>query len=568
MREENTTSHQEPPLPCGYSKEYRSLTFLVLVSSLALFFQLGSRSFENQCYIRYAEVAREMIRSGDWIVPRLGGDLFLHKPLLLVWLIAVPSALAGKVTPFLGRLPSALSALGGIVLTFFLARRLFGDYRVGLMSGLILLSSKEYFWQARIARTDMLLAFFILASLTCFYIAYQSCGQKRFWFFILFFAGMGFGTLTKGPPGILFPLGTASLFLFFRKRLRTMFEPGFLVGSVVFGAVVLPWFLLFLSRVGLTEFLQKFSVHAIFTRPEPFYYYALEFWPRFYPWALFLPAAVFFLFRKNLAGSDERLFCLCWIGLVIAVISPMHNKSYRYLLPAFPVYSIVLGAAWQEVCRTDTIAGDRLAAWWKISTCLCLIIFALAFVAGPVFTWYHTRSFHSTAISAFVLVMGGLLWIVLRLRATYWSTIAMISFLSLLVWETYFFFISREDTLHSPVKAAAEIVRSQVSRDQLATFALGDKALALDFYLDAVIPELNDPSEVVAFLTRGDRERACLMSESGYQVMIPHLSEVRVNVERIPSPKNTYYLVTREKSTNLTLQPPLSDRNERTDMAD
>jgi hypothetical protein len=148
----------------------------------------------------------------------------------------------------------------------------------------------------------------------------------------------------------------------------------------------------------------------------------------------------------------------------------------------------------------------------------------------------------------FVLVLGGFVWFLLRRKATYWSTIVMISFLSLLVWETYFFFISQEDELHSPVKKAAEIIRSRIDRDALATFALGDKSLTLDFYLDTVIRELKGPSEVVTFLTQGGNERACLMSESGYQVMVPHLLKARVDVQRIPSRKSTYYLAIRREA--------------------
>ena len=160
----------------NFDLEKVCLPLLLVISFVTIFFQLGARSLENQCYIRYAEVAREMIRSGDWIVPRLEGELFLHKPALIIWLIALPSAFVGKVTPLLARLPSALSAVAIIGLTYFLGKRMFRDFRVGAIAGLILLSSKEFFWQARTARADMVLTLFILFSLICFSWAYDSSG--------------------------------------------------------------------------------------------------------------------------------------------------------------------------------------------------------------------------------------------------------------------------------------------------------------------------------------------------------------------------------------------------------
>jgi 4-amino-4-deoxy-L-arabinose transferase-like glycosyltransferase len=137
------------------------LPLLLVISFVTIFFQLGARILENQCYIRYAEVAREMIRLGDWIVPRLEGELFLNKPALIIWLIALPSAFVGKVTPLLAKLPSALSAVAIIGLAYFLGKRMFRNFRVGAIAGLILLSSKEIFWQARTARADMVVTLFL-----------------------------------------------------------------------------------------------------------------------------------------------------------------------------------------------------------------------------------------------------------------------------------------------------------------------------------------------------------------------------------------------------------------------
>ena len=381
---------------------------LLVLSFTAVFLLLGGRSLENQCYIRYAEVAREMLRSGDWIVPRLQGELFLHKPPLIIWLITLPSALAGKVTPFLARVPSALSAVAIIGLTFYLGKRMFRDFRVGALAGLILLSSKEFFWQAMSARADVALTFFILASFVCFYVGFESSGKKRTLLFILFFAGMALGTLIKGPVVLLFYLGTVVVFLLFKRKLQVLLEPGFWWGWLVFALILLAWIVPYLSRVDYLTIKEQFSLAKILSRPEPFYYYLVEFWPRFAPWSLFLPAGIIFLSRKNSEQRDVRLFLLVWIGVVLALIFPIQNKTYRYLLPIFPAYSIILGAMFMETFSAlGSVKKDWLIRLCKIPTRFLLFIFALSLLPAPFLAWGFTHSLPNTLVGIGVLLAGG-----------------------------------------------------------------------------------------------------------------------------------------------------------------
>ncbi len=529
----------------NFDWEKVSVPLLLTISVVAIFFQLGSRSFENQCYIRYAEVAREMIRSGDWIVPRLEGELFLHKPALIIWLIALPSALVGKVTPLLARLPSALSAVAIIGLTYFLGKRMFRDFRVGALAGLILLSSKEFFWQARTARADMALTLFILFSLTCFFLAYESSGKKRFPLFILFFAGMALGTLTKGPAVILFYLGPVTLFLFFKKRLRVLFEPGFWWGWFLFALILLSWVLPYLSRVGVSTVLEQFSLSKILSRPEPFYYYLVEFWPRFAPWSLFLPAAVVFFFRQNPDQRDEKLFLLSWIVIIIAFISLIQNKTYRYLLPIFPAYSIILGAAFKEGFLSAVSRQDWIGRFWKYPVRFYLFIFLITFLPAPFLAWWFTRS-ATVALVNMVIYLGGSILIgyaIFRGKAS--AKVVVIGLCSLLVYETYYYFISFEDKKHSPFMQVAESVKARTDPEALCFFDFaGEKAILIDFYLDTVAPKFSGASEVVNFLTKNNEPHACLTSQQGFTQISQDLSPKSLEVYPLTYYKKaTYYLI-------------------------
>ena len=81
------------------SKQKWMIVCFILATGLVLFYNLWARNLENHGYLRYAEIAREMIRSGDWVVPHHNGEIYVDKPPLIFWLIAIPSWFSGSVTP-------------------------------------------------------------------------------------------------------------------------------------------------------------------------------------------------------------------------------------------------------------------------------------------------------------------------------------------------------------------------------------------------------------------------------------------------------------------------------------
>ncbi|MCX8116828.1 MAG: glycosyltransferase family 39 protein [Desulfobacterota bacterium] len=307
-----------------------------------LFFNLWGRSLENHDYLRYAEVAKEMIRSGDWVVPRLNGEIFLHKPPLLFWLIAIPSKLYGEVTPFLARLPSALFAWIGVLVVYFWGRTLWKGERYGLISAGVLLSSYLYFWQGRIARTDMVFSVLILLSLYFFYLAYP--GRKIGLHGLSFFF-MGLAGLTKGPVGILFPLSLMILFLMTRRELRLLLRKEFLIGYL--GVVFLfgLWLVPFLHHVGWDEALRVWRETKILTRKAPFYLYGYRVWLDFAPWSIFLPSLVLYYWKKE-RNPDETFLILWFLGL-FSLLTLFPVRAPKYLLPALPALALLMGGFWR-----------------------------------------------------------------------------------------------------------------------------------------------------------------------------------------------------------------------------
>jgi 4-amino-4-deoxy-L-arabinose transferase-like glycosyltransferase len=321
----------------------------IIFSGLALFFNLWARSLENHDYLRYAEVSREMIRSGEWVVPHLNGEVFIDKPPLLFWIMAIPSSLYGSVTPLIARLPSALSAWIGILLVTLWGKRIYGTTRSGLIAGGTLLSCYEFFSQGRLAKTDMLLCLFILLSLYFFYLGYEGRKNRSYLFFGLSFLSMGMGVLTKGPFGLLIPLPIIALFLIKERQWRILSSKEFILGYAILALAVLPWVFLFIHRVGLERSIALVRETRILTRKAPFYFYFIQIWGQFFPWSILLPFLCIYVWkqRSRLWPSKESFFLL-WFAVLFILLTLFEFRTSRYLLPALPPLALMIGGTWQK----------------------------------------------------------------------------------------------------------------------------------------------------------------------------------------------------------------------------
>src|SRR5438093_1668237 len=191
--------------------------------------------FDNEA--RYAEVAREMVLSGDWISPHLDFTLFLNKPPLVFWLAALVFRLAGPTE--WARLVSVGAAMVALLATCRLGGLLYGG-TAGLVAGLALATSLGFVLEARTLRPDTLLTAAVVVALWCWRRAVAADGRRGWWLAGMY-AALGTGVLTKGlVPIVVFGIPAALVTLRDEgwrgfRRLR----PG--LGVAVLAAIVLPW---------------------------------------------------------------------------------------------------------------------------------------------------------------------------------------------------------------------------------------------------------------------------------------------------------------------------------------
>jgi 4-amino-4-deoxy-L-arabinose transferase-like glycosyltransferase len=360
------------------------LIALALLCAALLFYGLGRLPLIGPDEPRYAEVAREMFVSGDWITPRLGGIHWFEKPALTYWLAAAGYALFG-VSEWATRFLIALVACASALLLYFFGRRVWSA-RYGYLSAAALLSGGIWLGFGRAATFDTPLAATMTLALVVFYLWDRE--QKNFWRYLCAFA-LGLAVLAKGLAGIVLPGAIILLYLIFTRRLVNLLKrPGLLfVGAIIFLAVTATWYAPMFARHG-REFRDEFFLAHHFQRyltnkyqhPQPWYFFSAIALMGSLPWSChLLTAAVNALRRwrvfaaaKAMTEADRRqLFLWLWALVPIVFFSFSGSKLPGYILPVFPAIALLIGA---ELERLWTETSASRVKWMSTVNGLLLVI--------------------------------------------------------------------------------------------------------------------------------------------------------------------------------------------------
>lgn len=344
-----------PPWP-GH-RVLGSVALLALLAVPTLFLGLGTPAFmDNES--RYAEVAREMLLSGDWITPRLNFTVFLNKPPLAYWLTALTFEAVGLNES--ARLWVALTALATLWVTFLLGQAL-GGSRVGLLSSLVLLTSAGFFLEGRTLRPDLLLVLLVSTALLGFLKASQAetVRARTLWVYLGAFA-LALSVLTKGLVGMALVGATIGLTHLFGDRSapgwrQVRWWPGLLIVL----AVVLPWYLVTGLRNPGFWWDSIINQHVLAfmdaklprdSRPDSLLFFWGGFVIRTLPWCIYLPVALVRAARiLRHSRTPGTLLPAVWLGVVLAFFSLMPSRLRHYSLPALPAVALLVGGWWAEV---------------------------------------------------------------------------------------------------------------------------------------------------------------------------------------------------------------------------
>src|SRR5438132_50930 len=322
--------------------------------------------FDNEA--RYAEVAREMVLSGDWISPHLDFTLFLDKPPLVFWLAALVFRLAGPTE--WARLVSVGAAVVALLATCRLGALLYGG-PAGLVAGLALATSLGFVLEARTLRPDMILTATVVVALLCWQTA-ECGGARRARWLTGLYAALGVGVLAKGlVPLVLAGLPIAAV------TLRDHGWPGFArlrpgLGLLCLAAIVLPWHVA--AALQHPGFAWDYVVnqHLLFfldrklprdSEGDSLGFFLAAFAGRAIPWMLLVPLTVREAVRgvRRTASDPARAtFVLwSWVGGLLLFFSFAPSRLEHYSIPALPAAALLAARTWQRA----RAGGLPRAAW-------------------------------------------------------------------------------------------------------------------------------------------------------------------------------------------------------------
>lgn len=327
----------------------RLLAATLLLAAAAFYWGLGDIALMSFNEARRAIPEHDMFMSGDWLLPRLNGELYLTKPPLLYWLAAGAARLVGGVDEWAVRLPSALAATATLVFVYRYALRVFGAWPA-LFSVQILIANAGFAMFARRAEIEMLLTALCSAALLAA-LNYTHGNGGRGWLRLSYFL-LGLAVLTKGPLALLFvtlPLLADALYRRQPRQWDALRDP---LGWCIFWTVGLSWYVAVTWQLGFDTWLsiiQRDMVNKVQAAAgEPVYSYLLWMLTDFLPAGLLILAAPLAVWRRWKVHPVCTALLLA-VAVPFLVYSLFGDKHAKYLLPVYPILALLLGKRLAEL---------------------------------------------------------------------------------------------------------------------------------------------------------------------------------------------------------------------------
>ncbi len=496
----------------------RGLTLpLVLLAALTFLVGLGRGAITDADEAFYAEAAREMVASGDWLTPHFNYEPRFQKPILYYWLTAGTYLVTGP-TEAAARAWAAFSGIGLVLITAACARRWFDD-GTALLAGAIAATSFGYYAIGRMAIPDLPLTFCITLAIWAAAVAIlEQVREPRPWV-LLAAVAMALGFLTKGPVGVIIPALVVVPVALVERRSLNLRPADVLLGALVFAVIALPWYGAMYARHG-TDYLAGFFVGDNlerfatdrFNEPRAWWFYLPVVLGGLLPWtplALTWTAPVweFVTRRRDIGTLDLRL--LLWAGLPLVFYSLSVGKQPRYILPVLPPLAILLASSILERTRDwRSLDGSRVRPRRPLSMTLgalgaggCLVALGgLLWRAQPLLIDVPPTFARAAAI---VIALAGTGVLIVGL-SRHWRQVPVALALAAAVT-----FPALQYGALSPVgddtveQVARQVVEARQGAEPVGTYRVLVRNLV--FYTGVPTVDLIDDDDAVEFLDRADR---------------------------------------------------------------
>jgi len=335
---------------------------------------LGVRPMTVPDESRYSEIPREMLASGEWVVPHLNGVLYFEKPVLGYWINALSISLLGE-NAFAVRLPSALAVGISALLIFLLMRGLRGGSQAGILAAAAFLTCLQVSALGAINLLDSMFSMFLTGAMVSFFRAHMAgTPLKRNGFLALFGALCGLAFLVKGFLAFAVPVVTIVPFMLWEKQGKRLFTIPWIPLLTALG-VALPWCVMIHLREGdfwnyffWNQHISRFISPLAGQHPKPFWYFIPVLFAGALPWMALVPAIISGARRTR--SSDPLIrFAICWFLFPFIFFSISSGKLIPYILPCFPPLIVLM-----TVSLLDYFDAGKQKAFRICAACLALLL--------------------------------------------------------------------------------------------------------------------------------------------------------------------------------------------------
>jgi len=480
----------------------------IAISWIVVFWRLGYSSLVDPDEAHYAELTREMLQSGNWLVPLLDGKPFIDKPVLFHWLQGASVLLLGE-TEFAARLPTALAALGLFGMTRWVGDALF-DAETGTLAAVMFATIPATFALANIAIFDMVFALFLFGAVGCLLVAAKQSNAK------IELCGYGLLTLavmTKGPVAlVLVALLVAVAFVASSETRAQVRGLHWKAGLLSVAIAASPWFVWMGWRFGAT-FVTAYLLAGnlwYFTQPIEFSarainhtFYLRAFAGAFFPWSTVVAGRGIDAIRRIRSGislsSAEALLWL-WVLVVVGFFSLARFKLDHYIFPAAPACCLIAAYAWREAA-SDT-DGRLWGTRYGVLVMAGLLIIGGSF--GGVYLSKIDLALPATALLLpFALFAGGV-GLLFQAERRHWAVpsgagVVVIALLACYATVVVVGFPALE-RVRPMARVARVLARSTPVAAPVALYRLERWRGSLRYYLNRPVQRLETVDEARAFL--------------------------------------------------------------------
>ena len=357
-----------------------SILILVVVYALLWFGTLNYRHLIPSDEGRYAEIAREMLVTGDWVTPRYNGYKYFEKPPLQIWATASAFNIFG-VGDWQARLWTALTGFLTIVFIGFTGARIYSA-RAGWLAAVALASSPMWVIGGHINSLDMGLSAFLVTALCSLLLAQTSSNKthSRNWMWACW-AFMALATLSKGIIGVAIPGMVFAVYSITAWNWKIWKRLHIISGSILFLAITAPWFVLIAQRN--PEFLEFFFIHehlqrftqTAHSRTGPIYFFLPLLLLGFLPWIAQVPGAIAQTWRERNREFSSGWLLTCWFVVILGFFSISQSKLPGYIIPLFPALALIVGSQLDR----NLGSGNSLSLPWQLQTGFFAILGGIGF---------------------------------------------------------------------------------------------------------------------------------------------------------------------------------------------